>query len=128
MNSKAADIDCLTQSQARAKYPGKWLYWHGPNRCWDDRNLRMAPNKYSVNRNPLQLGKPPVDASGNTVHHSGAPIIPSKNIFYPELMPGPGTEDSMLQPDTMQTWPLVADFDSEPPQFLPWQQRFVRMP
>lgn len=26
---------CMTQSEARAKFPTSHLWWHGPNRCWD---------------------------------------------------------------------------------------------
>jgi hypothetical protein len=26
---------CMNKSQARHAYPGKWLYWHGKNHCWD---------------------------------------------------------------------------------------------
>lgn len=26
---------CMTQAEARAKFPTQHLWWHGPNRCWD---------------------------------------------------------------------------------------------
>jgi hypothetical protein len=26
---------CMTQAEARAKFPTTHLWWHGPNRCWD---------------------------------------------------------------------------------------------
>jgi hypothetical protein len=26
---------CMTQNEARAKFPKEHLWWHGPNRCWD---------------------------------------------------------------------------------------------
>jgi len=71
----AADIDCLTKEQARAKWPGQWLYWHTENRCWDNQKVGARPRAhYSVNRNPLRLGKPPVDANGNFMHHSARAI------------------------------------------------------
>jgi hypothetical protein len=44
-------------------------------------------------------------------------------VFYPALMAGGGTVDEMLTPEAMGTWPLIADFDAEPPQFIPWQKR-----
>lgn len=30
-----ASPDCMTQSEARAKFPKEHLWWHGPKRCWD---------------------------------------------------------------------------------------------
>lgn len=30
-----ASPSCMTQSEARAKFPKEHLWWHGPNRCWD---------------------------------------------------------------------------------------------
>lgn len=31
---------CPTKREARTKAPRAHLYWHGPGRCWDDRNGR----------------------------------------------------------------------------------------
>jgi hypothetical protein len=128
------DPPCLTKEQARTKWPGQWLYWHTANRCWDNVNTRSTRShavaaavkpRYSVNKNPLQLNKPPVDPNGNVAHHSGRPIVLESGpaVFYPMLMTGGGTTNDMLQPDAMTTWPLIADFDADPPQFIPWQQR-----
>jgi hypothetical protein len=40
-------------------------------------------------------------------------------------MPGGGIDDvTMLEPTQMTRWPLVMDFDEDPPQFIPWQKRF----
>lgn len=120
-----ADVGCLTKDQARAKWPGAWLYWHGSSRCWD--NQRGGRQVYSSNRNPLQLGKPPIDANGGRVGHSGRPIVlePRPNISYPALIVGGGTSGDMLTPHAMSTWMAIADFDTDPPAFIPWQQRFV---
>lgn len=30
-----ASPSCMTQSEARAKFPKEHLWWRGPNRCWD---------------------------------------------------------------------------------------------
>jgi hypothetical protein len=30
-----ASPSCMTQSEARQKFPNAHLWWHGPNRCWD---------------------------------------------------------------------------------------------
>src|SRR5262245_30311347 len=30
-----ASPSCMTQSEARQKFPNSHLWWHGSNRCWD---------------------------------------------------------------------------------------------
>jgi hypothetical protein len=30
-----ASPSCMTQNEARQKFPAAHLWWHGPNRCWD---------------------------------------------------------------------------------------------
>lgn len=30
-----ASPSCMTQAEARQKFPTQHLWWHGPNRCWD---------------------------------------------------------------------------------------------
>lgn len=126
-HSAGADSSCLTKEEARAKYPKQILFWRTANHCWGIERVAPTPNRrlkgdYSVNRNPLQLGKPPVDANGNDVHHSGRPLIIERGptIFYPTLMSGGGTDDIMLRGEAMQTWPAIVDFDVDPPAFLPW--------
>ena len=64
----------------------------------------------------------PVDGNGNAVQHDIRPLVTERGptIFYPVLMSGGGTDDIMLRGEAMQTWPVIADFDVEPPLFLPW--------
>jgi len=133
------DPPCLTKEQARAKYPGQWLYWHTASRCWDNINTRSAHARATAaafkskpavwgKENSLKLAKPLLDPNGNTPHHSGRPVIAEvkgPTVFYPELMNGGGTTDNMLRADTMTMWPPIADFDSDPPQFIPWQKRIA---
>lgn len=125
---------CLTKEQAKAKYPGAWLYWHGTNHCWDNQKGRSAATYASRpavwgGRNSLKLAKPNPDANGNIIHHSGRPVItdpvPGPSIAYPTLMTGGGTSDDMLQAGSMTSWPVIMDFDVEPPQFIPWQNRIA---
>ena len=62
-----------------------------------------------------------IDGNGNSVQHGVSPLARSgPTIFYPSLMSGGGTDDIMLRGEAMQTWPAIADFDVEPPLFLPW--------
>jgi hypothetical protein len=142
VSARAADNDppCLTKVQAQAKWPGQWLYWHTANRCWDNVNVRSTHSRAVAaaivsrpatwgKQNSLKLPKPNPDPNGNVGHHSGRPIIPVEQagptVFYPTLMTGPGTVNDMLYPEQMTTWPLVVDFDADPPQFIPWQQRIA---
>lgn len=137
--ASAADNDppCLTKEQAKAKYPGQWLYWHTANRCWDNVNTKsrharsvaaVVKSKPAVwgRENSLKLGKPLPDPNGNIPHHSGKPLITEQHgpsVFYPTLMKGVGTSDNMLQPYSINVWPLIVDFDIDPPLFIPWNQR-----
>jgi hypothetical protein len=127
-----ADVDksCMTKAQAQAAHPGKWLYWHGPRHCWDDKPGRFTTNTHVVygKTNSLKLARPALDPNGNVAHHSGKPLIddapaPGPSIYYPSLMTGAGTDDAMLRAEAMTTWPAIADFDIDPPAFLPWQRR-----
>lgn len=34
-SSSIASPSCMTQAEARAKFPTQHLWWHGANRCWD---------------------------------------------------------------------------------------------
>ena len=36
---------CMTQSEARAKFPTSHLWWHGPNHCWDATPSRTQLSK-----------------------------------------------------------------------------------
>ena len=124
---------CLTKEQARAKWRTEWIYWHGANHCWDNvRGTAATANKPDNTVQIIRAPKPnraakadkslPVDGNGNEVQHSVRPSQTGRGptIFYPALMSGGGTDDIMLRGEVMQTWPVIADFDVEPPLFLPW--------
>jgi hypothetical protein len=125
-----ADVDtsCMTKAQAATKYPRQWLYWHGAGHCWDNHAGHYI-SRVAVygKQNSLKLPSPKPDANGNVAHHSGRPIETINEtrptIAYPALMSGSGTDDTMLQPQAMTDWPAIIDFDTEPPRFIPWQQR-----
>jgi hypothetical protein len=111
-----ADVDhgCMTKAQAQAKYPKQWLYWHGAGHCWD--NMRGG-------RSTIVRTAPP---TAPVEHASDSPRMEkSASIAYPSLMAGGGTDDAMLQPEAMTTWPLVMDFDEQEPTFVPWSQRIT---
>ena len=119
VNALGADnlTPCLSKAEARAKYPKQIIYWHTINHCWDNVPVRVA--------HPRKTDRlPTVDANSNvaprraTAVASVRPSLPT--VFYPSLMSGGGTDDIMLRGEAMQTWPAIADFDTDPPLFLPW--------
>ena len=123
-----ADVDgvCLTHQQASVAYPKQYLYWRTPRHCWSNKPGHFTSRTAVYGRtNSLKLAAGPLDGSGNVVHHSGRPVMveAGPTIAYPALITGGGTDDSMLRPDPATTWVTVADFDLEPPPFLPWQER-----
>jgi hypothetical protein len=108
-----ADVDpvCMTKTQAAARYPKQWLYWHGANHCWDNHSGRLAVRHPATPQPAPEPHAPSIDM----------PEGPS--IAYPSLMGGGGTDDAMLRPQPMTVWPEIFDFDVEPPPFIPWRQR-----
>lgn len=125
---------CLTKEQARAKWPQEWLYWHGVNHCWDNvrgraktANMPNGEVKIIVAPKPNRARKADrsdaFDANGNAAHFSGKPVeIKGPSTYFPDLMPGRGTDDALMRPDPMTWWPVLIDIDN-PPQFIPWQRR-----
>lgn len=52
-----ASPSCMTQSEARQKFPNAHLWWHGPNRCWDGTpspRLRLAQRIKAKEPKPVQ--------------------------------------------------------------------------
>jgi hypothetical protein len=116
----AADVDraCLSKAEARAKYQTSHLYWHGSGHCWDNRATRAT-----TKGDRLPLHRPKLEPDGALVQKTIVAAGPT--VAYPDLMPGGGTVVAMLQPEAMTRWPLVADFDADPPQFTPWRERVM---
>jgi hypothetical protein len=115
---------CLTKEQARARWPGTWLYWHTAQRCWDNqRGSKTGQNRaVQVVHSAQQVGKPPIEGNGDLGRQGSRPIAVEKSptIFYPDLIAGGGTTNNMLYPHTVASWSPITDFDSDPPPFLPW--------
>lgn len=72
-----ASPSCMTQSEARQKFPKEHLWWHGPNRCWSAtppsrqrlaqlnkaREARRAARETQAEREVPEEKKPPQVAS-----------------------------------------------------------------
>jgi hypothetical protein len=103
------DVPCLTKQAARAKYPGRYLYWHTAQHCWD----ATSGHRPVLHPRP----KPNIEPDGNAVQQKVG------TVAYPSLMAGGGTDSAMLRADTMMRWPPVMDFDEPPLPFVPWNER-----
>ncbi len=92
--ARAADV-CLTFPQARAAFPGKHLYWHGRNRCWDDRGRFQATEV----KHRLTQTKP-------------VPV-PRQTVLWPALSLTRATpvDAALLTPEPATRWPLLIDVD-----------------
>lgn len=92
-----ASPSCATLAEARAAYPGKHLYWHGPRRCWDDRGLgRAAVSK------PVRPTLPPAQIND----------APAPTILYPTLVMDMDPPDpALLAPAPATAGPLLLDVD-----------------
>ena len=74
-----ASPSCMTQSEARQKFPKEHLWWHGPNRCWGAtppsrqrlaqriraRETRQAVREAEPEREAVEETKPSRSASDN---------------------------------------------------------------
>lgn len=109
---------CLTKQAARAKYPGKYLYWHTADHCWN----ASPGRRHSPTPHPKPAPKPQNEPDGS-VAPAKAVAQAGPTVAYPALMTGSGTTPDMLDPNAMTRWPLVYDLDVPPPQFVPWNDR-----
>lgn len=48
----AGSPSCMTKDEARKAFPGDHIYWHGPQRCWDNNGGRRRQKPAAANANP----------------------------------------------------------------------------
>ena len=114
--SADADPPCLTREQARAKYPGAYLYWRTAQRCWYGRTASSPAPRV---RNVALPGRT-VDGNGSMARSASAQAGPP--IVYPDLIPGAPVGGNLLTPESATKWPLLIDIDEQRP-FSPWGER-----
>ena len=76
----AATPACMTQPEARAKWPQAHLYWHSLRHCWDDR----GPMRPLATR---PTPRPPIDANANRAELTGVTWYPRGFDFVDPLEP-----------------------------------------
>jgi len=67
-----ASPSCMTQSEARAKFPAAHLWWHGSNRCWDATPSRTQLSK-RINARETRQASPEVSPGREAPQEKPAP-------------------------------------------------------
>jgi hypothetical protein len=86
-----ASPSCMTQSEARQKFPTQHLWWHGPNRCWDATPSRTQLSKRIKARDTREVSR---EAQADRETAPGR-IAQDKTV---------AAEKSVAQPNTPQNW------------------------
>lgn len=83
---------CLTKHEARERYGDRWLYWHTPMRCWDDkrRNVRQWPLSKRDASGDAKKSAPVLSATHNS--GEGDPAVTSDRIGADTIWPDIPTE------------------------------------
>ena len=116
-----AHADCLTQSQARAKWPDEHLVWRTDNRCWMPKRLSADPRWREPSIKVIPAGQIETEA---TPEERQEPTILYPLVVYnqanileelPLVMRQP-----WLSPEFMHEWPILIDIDRP---FRTWDKR-----
>jgi hypothetical protein len=98
---------CLTKSQAKAKWPKAWLYWHTDRHCWDN-----IPGHHKQYRDPIKTFAQ--DANGG----KSALLKFVSGEEFNEL-DAQADADAFFRAKPLPLWPVVMPH----PRFIPWEER-----
>jgi hypothetical protein len=93
-----ASPECKTLAEARAAYPGKHLWFHGPRHCWD-----ATPGR----RHFIRHRQAPTTAPEPIKNDRRDPTI-----VWPTLTQGAGVDAPFLNAAPATAWPLLLDVDA----------------
>ncbi len=82
-----ASPSCMTQSEARQKFPTQHLWWHGPNRCWD-----ATPSRTQLSTRIKAREARPAEREAQADQETPAPKIAPEKTVAP------------VQPQKPQNW------------------------
>jgi len=86
-----ASPSCMTQSEARQKFPTQHLWWHGPNRCWDATPSRTQLSKRikarGDDRSTSREAQADRDATQETVKETVKEKVAQDRKIVPEKKP-----------------------------------------
>src|SRR6516164_122230 len=106
LNSQArSSEECLTKTQARARYGTSHLFWHTDDHCWD--------NTRGHKRRDIAPDRPAIpDPHGNPT------------IVFPSVIKGSIPDLSgLFGAEPMLFYPLIFDIDDMRPRFTVWEER-----
>jgi hypothetical protein len=75
---------CMTQSEARQKFPTQHLWWHGPNRCWDATPSRTQLGKRINTRSGAREAQADREAGRDAAQESPREKIVRETTVAPE--------------------------------------------
>ena len=146
-----ASPSCMTQSEARQKFPTQHLWWHGPNRCWDATPSRTQLSKrIKASGYARHLPRGQGESGGRRTddrtreHRAGQAGRARKNLVVQAKRPQNWAHESrwreamsrMLPEDEPPVEPQAQvrlDNTPEPPRAAPapqmnWRDRWIDMP
>jgi hypothetical protein len=123
-----ASPSCMTQSEARAKFPNSHLWWHGPNRCWDNtptsrqrlgqrgrsKETRQAAREPDSDRDAVEEKKPARQASEPRWRDA-------QSRARPEDLAG------MVAPARAQASAEATDISAAAAPRMDWRERWVEI-
>lgn len=105
-SSSQASQSCMTKTEARSHFATTYLYWHGPDHCWD-----ASPGRPQPARNIQQKNVPSV---------RGQDREPNWREARSEVLPADGASTVSQSPPSEQN----ARPSSERSDGLPWVDRW----
>jgi hypothetical protein len=124
-----ASPSCMTQSEARQKFPKEHLWWHGPNRCWGAtppsrqrlaqriraRETRQAVREAEPEREAVEEKKPSRSANDTKWREAMSKARP-EDLVASTSVASAQAEVTLAPPAT----------DSAPPR-ADWRERWVEI-
>jgi hypothetical protein len=89
-----ASPSCMTQSEARQKFPNSHLWWHGPNRCWDATPPSRQRLAQRIKKESRQDSRAERDAADEKQPEAKSKPVASQTPRWREAM-------SRMRPDDM---------------------------
>jgi hypothetical protein len=125
-----ASPSCMTQSEARQKFPNSHLWWHGPNRCWDatasrarlaqrirSRETRQAVREAEPEREAVEENKPSRSAAGDSKWREAMSKARPEDLV---------ASTSVAAASAQAEVTLVAPASADPPR-ADWRERWVEI-
>jgi hypothetical protein len=125
-----ASPSCMTQSEARQKFPNSHLWWHGPNRCWDAtasrarlaqriraRETRQAVREAEPEREAVEEKKPSRSAASDSKWREAMSKARPEDLV---------ASTSVAAASAQAEVTLVAPATTDPPH-ADWRERWVEI-